>query len=63
MANYIDSKDYFSWEQFFTTVLQDSTKGTLYQYAKNKLNPVYLHETNKMKILAVMRPLTNRLGW
>lgn len=61
--DYIDSEKYFSWEQFFTTVLQDSTKGTLYQYAKNKLNPVYLHETNKMKILAVMRPLTNRLGW
>ena len=57
--NYIDSEKYFSWEQFFTTVLQDSTKGTLYQYTKHKLNPVYLHKASKMKILAAMRPLRN----
>ncbi|TYZ24053.1 translation initiation factor 2 [Selenomonas ruminis] len=61
--DYIDSEKYFSWEQFFTTILQDSTRGTLYQYVKNKLNPVYLHEANKMKILAVMKPLMNRWGW
>lgn len=57
--NYIDSEKYFSWEQFFTTVLQDRTKGTLYQYTKYKLNPVYLHQASKMKILAAMRPLRN----
>lgn len=60
---YIDSEKYFSWEQFFTEVLQDSTKGTIYQYAKSKLNPVYLHENNKMKILTAIRPLADRLGW
>ena len=38
-------------------ILQDSMRGTLYQYVKNKLNPVYLHEANKMKIFSVMRPL------
>ena len=60
---YIDSEKYFSWEQFFTEVLQDSTKGTIYQYEKSKLNPVYLHENNKMKILTAIRPLADRLGW
>lgn len=61
--DYIDSEKYFSWEQFFTEVLQDVTQGTVYQYAKNKLNPVYLHGINKMKILTVMKPLTEQLGW
>lgn len=59
--DYIDSEKYFSWERFFTTVLQDSTQGTVYQYGKNKLNPVYLHENNKMKIIAVMEPLAGQL--
>lgn len=60
---YIDSEKYFSWEQFFTAVLQDRTKGTLYQYVKNQLNPVYLHQANKMKILAAMKPLADSWGW
>ena len=60
---YIDSEKYFSWEQFFTAVLQDCTKGTLYQYAKNQLNPVYLHQANKMKIMPAMKPLADSWGW
>ena len=60
--DYVDSEKYFSWEQFFTAVLQNSTRGTVYKYAKNKLNPVYLHENNKMKILTAMRPLSDWLG-
>ncbi len=61
--DYIDSEKYFSWEQFFTEVLQDVTNGTVYQYKKSKLNPVYLHESNKMKILTVMKPLLEQVGW
>ena len=61
--DYIDSEKYFSWEQFFTEILQDATKGTVYQYMKSRLNPVYLHENNKMKILTVMKPLREQLGW
>lgn len=61
--DYIDSEKYFSWERFFTEVLQDSTKGTVYQYAKSKLNPVFLHENSKMRILTVMKPLAEILGW
>ena len=36
---------------------------TLIQYMKSRLNPVYLHENNKMKILTVMKPLREQLGW
>ena len=61
--DYIDSEKYFSWEQFFTHVLQNATQGTVYQYTKSRLKPVYLHENNKMKILTVMKPLTEKLGW
>ena len=60
--NYVESEKYFSWEQFFTAVLQEGAKGTAYQYTKSRLNPVYLHENNKMKILTVMRPLSKLLG-
>lgn len=52
--DYIESKDFFSWEQFFTRLLVDKTAGTPFQYGKKKLNPVYLHERNKRKIVAAM---------
>lgn len=61
--DYIDSEKFFSWEQFFTEVLMDSTKGTLYQYSKKKLAPVYLHEGNRSKILLQMKQVWERLGW
>lgn len=61
--DYIDSEKYFSWEQFFTEILIDSTKGTLYQYNKKKLAPVYLYEGNRAKILLQMKQVLERLGW
>ena len=51
---YIDSREFFSWEQFFTKILITTTEGTYLKYNKKKLNPVYLHEKNKQRILAVM---------
>lgn len=52
---YIDSREYFSWEQFFTKLLITETEGTYLRYNKKKLNPVYLHEKNKQRILAVVQ--------
>lgn len=49
--NYIESQEYFSWERFFTKLLVDKTAGTYLKYQKGKLNPTYLHEKNKNKIL------------
>ena len=48
---YIESKDFFSWEQFFTKLLIEKTDGTYLKYSKRKLNPNYLSENVKNKIL------------
>lgn len=53
--NYIDSKDYFNWERFFTKLLIKETEGSYLKYGKSKLNPNYLHEKNKKCILDVIQ--------
>lgn len=52
---YIDSKEYFSWERYFTKVLVDRTQDSYLQYRKEKLNAAYLHERNKRTILKSIR--------
>ena len=47
----IESKDYFSWEQFFTSLLIKVSKDTYLKYSKKKLNKNYLDESIKAKIL------------
>lgn len=49
--NYADSRQYFSWEQFFTDYLVEQTKNSYLRYAKSSLNPVYLHAYEKNAIL------------
>ena len=49
--NYIDSKKYFSWEQFFTSFISEKTKDSFLKYSKKKLNQNYLSENIKNKIL------------
>ena len=49
--NFIESKDFFSWEQFFTKLLIEKTNGTYLKYLKRKLNQNYLSENVKNKIL------------
>lgn len=53
-SNYIDSESFFSWEQFFTNLLVQETKGTWLQYQKTKLNEVYLHKRQVDAIVAVL---------
>lgn len=53
-SEYIESKKYFTWEQFFTKVLVDKTKDTYLQYNKNELNEIYLQDKNLDKIRNVM---------
>lgn len=48
---YINSKKYFSWEQFFTKYLVDISKDTYLKYSKNKLNLNYLNKKEKETIL------------
>lgn len=49
--DYIDSREYFSWERFFTKLLVEQTEETYLKYKKSRLNPAYLHEKNKAIIL------------
>ena len=49
--DYIESGEYFSWEQFFTHLLIEKTAGTYLKYSKRSLNPVYLHENISERII------------
>ena len=52
---YVESKEFFSWERYFTKLLMDKTEDTYLKYKKAKLNPVYLHEKNKKTILKAIK--------
>lgn len=54
--DFIESAEYISWEPFFTQLLVDLTQGTIWQYQKHQMNPVYLHEGNAQKIMALLPP-------
>ena len=55
---FVESKDYFSWERFFTVVLTEETKDTYLAYSKKKLNESYLNEKVKTAILAKMEGIS-----
>lgn len=50
----IESSDYESWEQFFTKVLSDATKGTAFEYHKSKIAAAYMIPQNADKVLALI---------
>jgi hypothetical protein len=50
-CDYIESKDYFTWEQFFTAYLVGISKNKEYRYNKRKINEYYLSNKNIKKIL------------
>ncbi len=52
--NYIESKDYYSWERYFTNLLTEKTSGGYRAYQKSHLNPVYNQNMEKQAILEVM---------
>lgn len=56
--NYIESKEYFSWERFFTSLLIEETQNTYLKYSKKKLNPAYLNKHIIQKICAVMEGIS-----
>ena len=43
-SDHIESRDFFSWERFFTAFLVGKTRGTYLQYEKRALNPAYLQD-------------------
>ena len=52
--DFIDSTEYFSWEQFFTSLLEEQTQNTYLQYQKSRLNPVYLQKKILKQILDLL---------
>lgn len=50
-SEHIESRDYFSWENFFEDYLVRNTVQTCFQYAKKEINPIYLNENNRKKII------------
>lgn len=52
--DYIESKEFFSWERFFTAQLIQLTQESYLKYSKRQLNPAYLQEKISARILAVM---------
>lgn len=53
--DHIESRNFFSWEQYFTSILTNRTRDGYLQYSKRKLNAVYLHEKNRNAILNVIK--------
>ena len=52
--DYVDSREYISWERFFTALLQEKTEGDpVKQYSKSRLSAFYTGE-NAKNILQVM---------
>lgn len=52
--NYADSAKYFSWEEFFTYYLSDTTRNTVSQYSKKKLNDFYKTAGNVKSVYDVL---------
>lgn len=42
---YADSKNYMSWEEFYTSYLVELSKDTKYHYNKARLNEIYKGKT------------------
>ena len=60
-SSHIDSKEYFSWERFFTALLTDRSRGTWMQYSKRKINPQYLQPAVMEKVTQIL-PAALRTG-
>lgn len=54
-GNYVDSREYFSWERFFTAVLVRKADHTYLKYTKKTLNTAYLTEKLRSKILKTIQ--------
>lgn len=56
-SDYIESRDYFSWERYFTRTLIEKTSGTYLQYSKSQINPSYLKGQIREAILKEMQKI------
>ena len=52
--DHIESAEYFSWERHFADILVSETKDSFLKYSKDKLNEIYLHDTERKAIMDAM---------
>lgn len=57
-AEYVESEEFFSWEQYFTGLLVSVTKESYLKYNKKKLNAARLQPSVKKKILDFMETIS-----
>ena len=58
--NYIESKEYVSWERFFTEVLTNKTQNnSVWAYSKRKLPKVYLSS----KVVNAVQKVMKKINW
>lgn len=50
--DFIESREYFSWERFFTDLLRRKTNRTYLHYDKAEINPAYLQDSVSSPIVA-----------
>lgn len=51
---YADSRDYLSWEEFYTSYLAQTTQNTIYQYSKSELKEVYKSKGSIQKMIQAL---------
>ncbi|MBR6171968.1 MAG: translation initiation factor 2 [Eubacterium sp.] len=61
-SEYIEGKEFISWERFFTRLLMDKTHDSYLEYTKRTLNPVYLQGKNLEKIVSLL-PFSHSDVW
>ena len=56
-SEYIESREFFSWERYFTHLLTELTQDSYLHYSKRKLNPAYLNEPIKDSIVGSIQKI------
>lgn len=56
-ADYVESREYFSWEQYFANLVIEITRESYLQYNKRKLNPNYLQPSIKRQIIDTIKKI------
>jgi len=59
---YIDSREFFSWEQYFTFLLSQKTRGTYLQYSKKNINAAYLKGSIKNALMKQVKFMLPPIG-
>lgn len=54
---YIESREYFSWERYFNSLLVEKTRNGYLRYSKKKMNPAYYNRGIAASILSTIKKI------